>query len=107
MRTDEGKVVVDEIVLRIPVVNGLLKRMYVSRFAESVSILTRGGIPIAQSLEISGQTIGSVIYRDALHQIAEDVRRGELLSQSLGQKRGVFSPAGISNGRGRRVNRTS
>lgn len=92
IRTDEGKVVVDEVVLRIPVVNGLLKRMYVSRFAESVSVLTRGGIPIAQSLEISGQTIGSVIYRDTLHQIAEDVRRGELLSQSLAKNEEYFPP---------------
>jgi type IV pilus assembly protein PilC len=92
MRTDEGKVVIDEIILRIPVVNSLLKRMYVSRFAESVSILTKGGIPIAQSLEISGQTIGSVIYRDALHRIAEDVRRGELLSQSLAKNEEYFPP---------------
>jgi type IV pilus assembly protein PilC len=92
MRTDEGRVVFNELVLRIPIVNGLLKRMYVSRFAESVSILTRGGIPIAQSLEIAGQTIGSVIYRDVLHQTAEDVRRGELLSQSLAKNEEYFPP---------------
>ncbi|MCL4405322.1 type II secretion system F family protein [Patescibacteria group bacterium] len=92
LRTEEGRVVLDEVVLRIPVVNNLLKKMYVSRFAESVSILTRGGIPIAQSLEIAGQTIGSIIYRDTLHQTAEDVRRGELLSQSLAKNEEYFPP---------------
>lgn len=95
IRTPEGKVVLDEIMLRLPVINILLKRMYVSRFAESVSILTRGGVPIAQSLEISGQTIGSIIYRDILHQTAEDVRRGELLSQSLAKNEEYF-PALVS-----------
>jgi len=57
-----------------------------------VGILTRGGIPIAQSLEIAGHTIGSVIYRDMLHQIAEDVRRGELMSQSLAKQEEYFPP---------------
>lgn len=92
MRTTEGQIVFDEIALRTPVVNSLLKRMYVSRFAESVSILSRGGVPIAQSLEIAGQTIGSIIYRDVLHQTAEDVRRGELLSQSLAKNEQYFPP---------------
>ncbi len=92
LRTDEGRVVFDELLLRIPVVSGLLKRLYVTRFAESVSVLTRGGIPIAQSLEISGHTIGSIIYRDMLHQVAEDVRRGELMSQSLAKQEEYFPP---------------
>ncbi len=92
MRTEEGRAVTDEILLRTPVVSSLLKRLYVSRFAESVSVLTRGGIPIAQSLEIAGQTIGSLIYRDALHQTAEDIRRGELLSQSLVKNVEYFPP---------------
>ena len=92
LRTDEGRVVFDELLLRLPVMSGLLKRLYVTRFAKSVSILTRGGIPIAQSLEIAGHTIGSVIYRDMLHQIAEDVRRGELMSQSLAKQEEYFPP---------------
>ncbi len=92
LRTDEGRIVFDELLLRIPVINGLLKRLYVTRFAESVSVLTRGGIPIAQGLEIAGHTIGSVIYRDMLHQVAEDVRRGELMSQSLAKQEEYFPP---------------
>ena len=92
LRTDEGRVVMDEVLLRIPVIKNLLKRLYITRFAESVSVLTRGGIPIAQSLEIAGQTVGSVVYRDMLHQIAEDVRRGELMSQSLAKQEEYFPP---------------
>jgi type IV pilus assembly protein PilC len=92
LKTDEGQVVFDELLLRLPVISGLLKRLYVARFAESVSVLTRGSIPIAQSLEIAGHTIGSVIYRDMLHQIAEDVRRGELMSQSLAKQEEYFPP---------------
>ncbi len=91
-RTPEGKVVFDELLFRTPVFGSLMKQMYVARFAESVSILIQGGIPIAQAMEISGHTIGSLIYRDMLHQTAEDIRRGELLSQSLSRKEELFPP---------------
>ncbi|MFH1188797.1 MAG: type II secretion system F family protein [bacterium] len=91
-RTDEGRVVVDEISLRVPVVGSLLRQMYVSRFTESVSVLLKGGIPVSQALEIAGQTIGSVVYRDILMLIAEDVRRGEMLSSSLATHEHYFPP---------------
>ncbi len=91
-RTPEGRGVADEVILRMPVFGRILKQLYVARFAESVSILIKGGIPISQTLEISSVTIGSVIYRDLLRQVAEDVRRGELLSQSLGKNEEYFPP---------------
>ena len=82
-RTPEGRIVFDEIRVRIPVVGDLFKKLYVARFAESSSVLIRGGIPIAQALEISGHTIGSFVYRDILHEVAEKVRGGQLMSQAL------------------------
>lgn len=91
-RTVEGRGVMDEIILRMPVFGKILKQLYVARFAESVSILIKGGIPISQTLEISSVTVGSTIYRDLLHQVAEDVRRGELLSQSLSKNEEFFPP---------------
>ena len=77
-RTPEGRIVFDEIRVRIPVVGDLFKKLYVARFAESSSVLIRGGIPIAQALEISGHTIGSFVYRDILHEVAEKVRAASL-----------------------------
>ena len=70
----------------------LYKKLYVARFAESAAVLIRGGIPIAQSLEISGHTIGSIIYRDALHEVAESVRGGQLMSQALAEHENYFPP---------------
>lgn len=82
-RSSEGKVVLDQIGLTIPGISKLFKNLYVTRFAEALRVLIKGGIPITQSIEIAGHTIGSVIYRDALHEIAERVRQGELMSQAL------------------------
>jgi len=89
-RSPEGKVVLDEAVTGIPGIGKLFKNLYVSRFSEAVRILIKGGVPITQAIEIAGHTIGSVIYRDALHEVAERVRQGRLLSQALFEKEAYF-----------------
>ncbi len=92
LRTPEGKNTMDEILLRLPVFGKLLKSIYIARFAESISILVKGGISIPQAMEVTGYTIGSTIYRDFLHTAAEDIRRGELLSQALSKNQDYFPP---------------
>lgn len=84
IRTEEGKEMLDYLGTELPVVGNLFKKMYIARFAEAVSVLLKGGIPVAQALEISGRTVGSAIYREILHGVAESVKGGQLLSLSLG-----------------------
>lgn len=91
-RSREGKIVKDQLVVAIPFLGNLFKQMYVARFAEAANILIRGGIPIAQAIEISGHTIDNAVYREALHQAAEAIRRGELLSQTLSANTLYFAP---------------
>ncbi len=91
-RTTEGRTLRDEVVLRLPIFKNLLKELYVARFAESLSILMKGGIPITQAIEVTGHVIGSVAYRDAIHQAGIDVTRGDTLSQSLARRQDLFPP---------------
>jgi len=91
-KTEEGRVVIDELVLRTPGFSKLLKQLHVARFAESLSVLLRGAIPIAQAVEITGDAIGSPAYGDILNSTADDIRRGELLSQSLAKHQEFFPP---------------
>jgi len=86
----EGKAVLAELIIKAPVFGNLFKKMYVARFAESTSVLIKGGIPITQAIEISGHAIGNIIYRDILHEVAEGVRAGELLSGVLSQNEYYF-----------------
>jgi len=87
-KTKEGKIVLNETLIRIPVLGDLYKKLYVARFAESLSVLLKGGVPVAQSLEITSHSIGSYVYRDLIHKVAEKVREGELLSEIM--KREVY-----------------
>ena len=92
LRTEEGKAVLDVALLRAPFVGDFFRKLYVARFAEIASVLIKGGIPIAQAIEIGGHTVGSAIYREMLHDVAEGVRRGELLSQAFGRHGKYFPP---------------
>ena len=83
LRSEEGKVVMDELLLRAPVLGKMFSKMYVARFAESLGILIQGGIPIAQAIEITSRSIGSFVFQDILHDVSERVRGGELLSTAL------------------------
>ncbi len=91
-RTPEGRNTLDEILLRLPVFGGLLRSVYVARLGESVSILIKGGIAIPQAIEVTGYTMGSATYRDLLHEAAEGIRRGELLSAALAKNQDYFPP---------------
>ncbi|MBI5732494.1 type II secretion system F family protein [Candidatus Jorgensenbacteria bacterium] len=82
-QTEEGKAVFNEISLRIPIIGSLFRKLYIARFAESAKVLIQGGLTIPQSIEISSHTIGNYVYRDVLHEAAQSVRKGQLLSQAL------------------------
>jgi len=89
-QSSEGKIVFNEIIIKVPVFGNMFKQIYVARFAESTSVLIKGGIPITQAIEIAAHTIGNIVYRDILHEIAEKVRAGELLSNLLAQNEYYF-----------------
>jgi len=93
MKSREGRIVLDSIIVgKIPILSPLFKKIYITRFAESASILLKGGIPIGTAIEIASRTMGSAIYREALHDAADGVRRGELLSQNFSRRSEYFFP---------------
>ncbi len=92
LRSDEGRTVYDDVILSVPVIGTLLRQAYVARFGEAMSVLIKGGIPITQAIETAGHTVGSMSYRDALHEVAEQIRGGELLSRALERQERHFPP---------------
>ncbi|OGY96908.1 MAG: hypothetical protein A2128_02250 [Candidatus Liptonbacteria bacterium GWC1_60_9] len=92
LETEEGKAVFDQFRVEVPVIGNLFRKLYVARFAEALSVLLKGGVPVAQAIEIAGHTIGNYVYQDLLHEAAEGVRRGELLSQIFEKSQVYFPP---------------
>ncbi|MBP7822344.1 MAG: type II secretion system F family protein [Candidatus Moranbacteria bacterium] len=81
--SEAGKRDMEEIILKIPVVGTISSRLYLIRFAENLSALLAGGIPIVRALTVVADVVGNGIYKRVILQAADNVRTGGLMSQVL------------------------
>jgi len=91
-KTKKGKDRTDRILLKMPVIGKFTKMICVSRFAENLSTLVSGGLPIAKALEITGSVVGNVCYKEAIEKTTQDVRKGEKISSGLKKYPDLFPP---------------
>jgi type IV pilus assembly protein PilC len=90
LRSAEGKMLFDFAVLRLPYFGDIARKVYLSRFSETTSVMIKGDIPVAQALEIAGDVVGNAQYRYLIFEAAEAVRRGELISSALARSEREF-----------------
>jgi len=82
-KSREGKALWNEAEVRLPVLKKVYIPLLMARFGNAMALLIHGGIPVAQSLEIMGAMMDSAPYSEILRGVTEDVRQGQLLSESL------------------------
>jgi type II secretory pathway component PulF len=88
--TTEGEALLDDVKIRFPIVKKVYLPVIMARFGNSAALLVHGGIPIAQAMEIISHMVDNALYREVIQNVAEDVRQGLLLSQSLGKYPAFF-----------------
>jgi len=79
------------LMLRVPVIGGLLRDADTGRFARTLSILASSGVPVLEALSIASTVIGNRPLRHAVERAAAQVREGAALSRSL-ETSGRFPP---------------
>ncbi|MBI3627436.1 MAG: type II secretion system F family protein [Candidatus Sungbacteria bacterium] len=82
-QTDQGREVFDEIQLRLPIVGGLYRKIYLTRFADNLGTLIVAGIPILRALQITGEVVGNKIYEKAILASIESVKGGSTIASAL------------------------
>lgn len=87
VRTPGGRMAADRFVLAIPKFGMLLRKLYLSRVADNMHTMLSAAIPIVRAIEITRDVVGSPVYAKALDEIAESVKGGRLISDSLGAHR--------------------
>ena len=70
----------DKFKLRVPLFGKLLQKMYLSRFSENLGTLLKGGISILDALQISGQVVGSTVFKKIIMEAREQVKTGGEIS---------------------------
>ena len=90
-QTYKGKRVLDGLILKMPVLGILMRKIAVARFCRTLSTLTASGVPILDGLMITARTAGNSIIEDALMAVRKSVEEGKTISEPLGETK-VFPP---------------
>ncbi len=83
VRTEEGRLQLDTLLLRIPMVRSLVTKMEVSRFSRTLGTLVDNGVAILQSLQIVSETVGNRIISSEVLQIRERISDGASLNEAM------------------------
>jgi type IV pilus assembly protein PilC len=81
----------DQLKLRIPVFGLLFQKVALSRFARTLGLLLRAGVPVLHALDIVADTTGNEVLARASHDVKENVRKGEPMAAPL-ERHSVFPP---------------
>lgn len=82
-KTEKGARVCDGVLLRIPVIGMLLRKIAVARFCRTLSTLTSSGVPILDGLDITARTAGNTIIHDAIKSVRAAVETGSTIAEPL------------------------
>lgn len=87
-RTKNGKYYWDTFVFSVPIFGNLARKVILARFCRSISTLLKSGISITKALDITGDVVGSEVYRRRISLITEDVSQGITIAENIkGQKK--------------------
>lgn len=92
VKTPEGKRFLNSAFLKLPALGPVLSMVYLARFAENLSTLAGGGIPIVQALDITGNVVGNDVYRKIVHEARDEVKKGQNISAVLQKYPTEFPP---------------
>ena len=87
--TERGRRVVDGVVLRLPVLGIIVRKVSVARFCRTLATLLGSGVPILEGLDITAKTAGNAVIEDAIMVTRAAIERGETVSGPL-RETGVF-----------------
>jgi general secretion pathway protein F len=90
-KTAEGKSYIDNLKLKIPVLNKLTMKLIISRFSRTLGTLLQSGVPILEAIRISRDVIDNDAVSKKLFILEEGVSKGRGISQPM-KESGVFPP---------------
>ena len=93
--TPDGKLKIDRMALKMPVLGDVLRKSAVSRFTRTLGTLISSGVSILEGLEITAKTAGNRVIQDAIMESRASIAGGETISAPL-KKSAVFPPMVIS-----------
>jgi type IV pilus assembly protein PilC len=93
-KTDAGRIALDRLRLRLPVLGGILHRFALSEFCRALGTLLSGGIPLVPAMEIGVSAIGNAYVRSRIEPNIQMVREGKPFFAAL-ESSGIFTEMAV------------
>jgi type IV pilus assembly protein PilC len=82
-QTEGGRYQLDKLLLRLPAIGILLRKIAVARFCRTLGTLLSSGVAILESLEITARTSGNAVIEEAILMVRKEVEEGKSLADPL------------------------
>jgi type IV pilus assembly protein PilC len=90
-KTENGRAVIDSLLLKAPVFGPLFQKIAVARFSRTLGTLVSSGVPILDGLSIVSRTSGNKTIETAILKARSSIKEGETIAEPLNRS-GVFPP---------------
>jgi len=88
-KSQSGQRAIDKLLLKTPVIGPILVKVNIARFARTFGSLMASGISVLEAIDATANALGSSVYRDALTDVARQVKNGRPMSEPI-RKNPIF-----------------
>lgn len=92
LKSKQGKMIFDRIILKMPIFGGLVQKFNMARFSRTLAYLITSGVPIVRALEITAKVLGNTKYRAAVQHVSEEIQKGKQINEILYNYPDIFHP---------------
>jgi len=87
--TQSGRMMIDRIILKLPLLGGLMRKIGVARFTRTLGTLITSGVPMLEAMDITARTSGNAVIEEAILTVRAAVETGRTIVDPL-RETGVF-----------------
>ena len=88
-KTEKGREMIDDLVLKLPVFGVLIRKVAVAKFTRTMGTMLSSGVAILEALDIVAKTAGNKTIEKAVYSVRADIAEGRTMADPL-QESGVF-----------------
>ena len=85
VKTPVGKRAYDELMISLPVMGNLQRKLILMRFCDNLSTMLTSGISIVQALEVTSDVLGNVVYKEIIDAALNDVKAGRSFADAISE----------------------
>jgi type IV pilus assembly protein PilC len=82
-KTDEGALAVDEFSMKVPVLKGVIQKIFLQRLSDNMNTMLSNGVPIVKSIDITTSILDNRVYKNLLARVSQKVQTGKSFSKAL------------------------